>query len=325
MKRFACRAFFLLTLVFFFQIAIAFIWPPRFPKEISELNQALQQNTDVIFLGDSTVYWCGPEDKTTQSIVTKVQYRIPSLSFHETTHGGYHLGVYINYCRWIAANANPPRLVIIPVNLRTFSPFWDIPGWQFENVRDTLAYLKNPLFRAFYMPLGIFKFSNMETTDEAYEAAPVYDGLRRVGTVWDFKGPDNAKWTQKQIKNAFLFYYMGQITEQNRKVQTLRQVIRILKGAGIPVLLYFVPTDVQSGMEYHGQRFRRQLEQNAAFLKQVIQQEGITSYDFTCALGMENFVWRLTGDCVDEHIKEAGRQYVADQLTEIIKRDYLKK
>ena len=123
MKKLTIKASFLLALVFLLQIGVAFIWPPRIPKEIASLNEALRNGTDVIYLGDSTVYWCGPEDRTTQSIVTKVQHRMPSLSFHETTHGGYHMGVYADYCRWIVSGSHRPRLIIMPINVRTFSPF----------------------------------------------------------------------------------------------------------------------------------------------------------------------------------------------------------
>ena len=114
------------------------------------------------------------------------------------------------------------------------------------------------------------------------------------------------------------FFYMGQITEQNRKTQLLRQIIRNLKRVGIPVLLYFVPTDIQSGVQYQGERCRYQIRRNVSFLEEVIRQEGASSYNFSESLGADYFVWRMTGDCVDEHLNEAGRDFVANELSKKI-------
>lgn len=321
MKRFALKTLVLLALVLLLQMAVVAVWPPRIPEEVRTFDDALAKKTDVVFFGDSTVFWSTPGDATTESIATKLHNRLPGRSLHEVSHRAYHLGLYVDYCRRIAASRNRPRLVVVTINMRNFSPHWDMrPEWQFEDLRVNLAHLDNPLFRIFHTPLSIFKIFKMEIARDQYLNTPVYDGLRKIGTVKEFDRLGKAEYSDESMKKKLLFYYMGTITEHNRKVESMRQIVRILKSAGVPVLFYVTPIDYETGNRLLGERFRAQLEENVAYLNRVLREEGAASIDLSCALGTKEFDWPISKGYVDEHLREHGRQFVADRLYEAIEK-----
>lgn len=321
MKRFALKGLVLIVAVVLLQMAVAAVWPPRIPEEVQKLDRALEAKTDIVFFGDSTVFSSTKGDATTDSIATKLHSRLPGYSLSDVSHRAYHLGVCVDYCRRIAASRNRPKLMVVTINLRNFSPHWDMrPEWQFENIRVNLAHLDNPLFRLFHTPLSIFKVFRMEVARDQYLNTPVYDGLRKIGTMRDFDGLDYAPWNDRGTRQKVLLYYMGTITEHNRKVESMRQIVRILKDAGVPVLFYFTPIDVETGDRVVGERLRRRVQENAAYLSGVIREEGGTSIDLSCALGADCFDWPISRNYVDEHLREAGREFVADRLFEAIEK-----
>ena len=85
-------------------------------------------------------------------------------------YDAYHIGIYLEYAQYIVAQENLPQVVIIPINLRSFSPEWDMrPEYQFEKEARFLR-SKNSLFiQSFDKPLSIFQWYKPEITRQQYE------------------------------------------------------------------------------------------------------------------------------------------------------------
>jgi len=145
-----------------FLTAIAF--PAGIPPEIVRLDAYLDSRTNIIYLGDSTLSL--PAGQVTTGEI--LQEMLPDCSVGEIAHPAYNLDLYLHYVRYIVRSAHPPDIVIVPINMRSFSPEWDKrPGYQFEEEKKALAF--GPfLSRALWRPLEV---SGAFEQDDAGSAA----------------------------------------------------------------------------------------------------------------------------------------------------------
>ena len=132
------------------QFLVAGVFPAELPREVLQVQELLDAEVDVLYLGDSTLLF--PEGEVTTGEI--LQGLLPEYKVGEIAHPAYNLDLYLHYVRYILRSAHRPRAIVIPVNMRSFSPEWDLrPGYQFDKVKRTLT-LGLSLSRAFGRPPG---------------------------------------------------------------------------------------------------------------------------------------------------------------------------
>lgn len=205
------KKFFLkLGLFFVFILSVQMLLPTDkdIPNEIKLLDVSMKLKADIIYFGDSTINWAAKSDVNEED-VGLLQRLLPQSRVAKITHASYQMDVYKAYAEYIVRKGYHPKVVIIPINLRSFSPEWDKqPLWQFEKEKLTLA-MKDTFWMRFYKPLGVFKYFEPRMTRFEYEQTKVFDGDTWIGRVRDFDNASYQVFSDDHMKNKLRFRYVS--------------------------------------------------------------------------------------------------------------------
>ena len=102
--------------------SLQLIFGSKAPREIRAIDKALVKKLDIVFLCDSTNFVCSPNDTDRRSISQMLQDKLPQRRLLTIDHGAYQMDIYKSICDYLAAHDNRPELIIVPVNMRSFSP-----------------------------------------------------------------------------------------------------------------------------------------------------------------------------------------------------------
>ena len=107
------------------------IGPLSMQKEIrnfsqrNQLNRAIRDQREIIFFGDSTMGALGRNDRDKRPIGKMLEDRLKE-KVSMIAGSAYSMEIYHAFCTYLKAHAERlPRWIIIPINLRSFSPVWD--------------------------------------------------------------------------------------------------------------------------------------------------------------------------------------------------------
>ena len=277
------------------------------------LQDCLKLKTDILYFGDCSLFAGIPDDKDKRSIPAMLQALTPAYSIAELSRSAYHMELYLKYCQYIVKQRNHPKLVVIPVNMRSFSPEWDMrPQYQFEREKTILGGgPKKYLLLAFDRLLLSMGYDFYSISREKFSQEPVYNGNEKVGMVRDFLNPDANQYSDRNIRNKFIFFYMYSLRPGHRKVKSLLEISRILSRHSIAVIFYIIPIDHQAGEKYFPGLFSQRLAENVEVIRSALAQSGNEIMDFSTAVTRSEFAWKLFPN---EHIGSKGKSLVAEGL-----------
>jgi hypothetical protein len=325
MKKLLSKIFIFIIILFFLQsILTDYLLKFDNPKltnyvfrfdQLTQLNKYLQEKVDIIFLGDSSIFAEGNDDTDHRTIARMLQDMTPQWSLGSVTHPAYHIDIYLEFCKYIIRKQYRPAVIIMPINMRSFSPDWDRrPHFQYEIQKIILkGGLLKTILLAFYKPLVLFNYNFFTISQEEFMDSPVFFGQQQVGTVKDFNNSSYAKYSAKNMKNQLIFAYMYGLSQspQHRKLKAWVETARLLIRNNIKVIFYITPIDWEAGEKYLHGEFLKQLQQNTGVIKSLLSAEGVEVLDISTALPSNCFSWFLYAN---EHLNQRGRRYVAEQL-----------
>jgi acetyl esterase/lipase len=306
------------------QVLVAGLFPAEIPPEILHLDAYLADGVDVIYFGDSTLIY--PLGQVTTGEI--LQEMLPNATVGEIAHPAYNLDLYLHYVRYILRAPRQPRVIIVPVNMRSFSPEWDMrPGYQFEEEKKTLA-LGPVLARVLARPLAILGAFRSPISQAAFLNTTVYNGDTPIGTVADLErvteqdalgelqrdtefsyhdvlpSEDDAE----AMAQALIYRYTTRLTPDHRQLRALREIARLCDKAGVQVVFYVTPINYQQGQRFVGDAFRTTLRGKIDLVQSVLA-GGTDAPLLDLGFDLEAFAF------VDmEHLRESGKTYVAEQL-----------
>ena len=344
MKPFLIRSLLFVALLLGVQATVALAYPARIPSEILAFEALLREGVDVLYLGDSTL-WYPRGDSTTPQIL---QTLLPQQQVGEISHAAYGFEVYRAYAEELAQQLQddetlqPPTWVVLPINMRSFSPEWNLrPGYQFVE-EQTVLRLGVPLARFVARPLDIFGGFDSDITEADFLATTVYSNTTPVGSVADFEAltgvsaldalPDegDAQEDDEQGGEAFAYYagapaendldevltyyYMNALDPNQRKLTAMVETVETLRAQNIQVLLYITPVNVDLGDAYIGPAFRAQFARNV----EVVREKLLASFEeppllLDLSTALEAFTFVDT-----EHLTPRGKLFVAQQIADAI-------
>jgi hypothetical protein len=323
------RSFFLKSIAFIailltMQIAVSAMHPPELPKEILELDQQLQDGVEVVYFGDSTLIL--PEGEPT--IPEILREMAPDFKIGEVAHPAYHLDLYERYVNYLVKHKSQVKAVIIPINMRSFSPEWDLrPTYQFEREKTILTY--GPVISTiFYRAFDTFGLFDSPISEADFLEATVFNGDDPVGDVAEFEEligaspldteADFAYYAsipseeeEEALKGTLVYYYMYKLDAQHRKIQSLKAVSQILIENGVRPVFYISPINYELGELHLGEEFHQRLAENTAIIEQALGQKNVDVLNLVFDLAAFNFI-------DTEHLTENGKVYVAEVLAEAI-------
>ncbi|MCB9757351.1 MAG: hypothetical protein H6753_02865 [Candidatus Omnitrophica bacterium] len=289
------------------------------PNEIKILDVFMKLKADIVYFGDSTINWAPDSDVNRESMPGLLQRLLPTERIAKITHASYQMDVYQAYVEYMIRKGYHPKVVIIPINLRCFSPEWDQqPLWQFEKEKLTLA-MKDTFWMKFYRPLAVFKIFEPRINRFAYEQTNVFDGSQLIGQVRDFDNASYQVYSQEKMKNKLRFRYMYSLSKQHRKVQSMVRSAKLLKSAGIKPVFYITPVDWQTIEKNLGVSSVLRIEENVQVIRSALDEVDVPVWDLSRSLPSEDFSWPEDGDgpyYPNEHLRLRGRMLVVKTLAE---------
>lgn len=239
---------------------------------LGTLDQAAASQPHLLVMGDSTLFWRGPDEADTPSLEDTIAASYPELKANAVSEAALSLDLMEGSWRILRARGAAPRVAIVVVNLRSFSPTWfNRPDSYTEKVLHQLTW-DSPYVRALYRPLMAFGALNKKSlkTDDYYRElhrlvaeAPSYFHLN-PGNVKD------ASATALGERETYYLCYGLPFTEDHPLLIAMTNLVRALRKDGVKVLLYVTPVDVERGEHACGPAMTAIIRKNRETLVRVV-------------------------------------------------------
>ena len=322
MKRFAINICVFAFMVITAQIILMAVFPAHSSgKEIAQLEEYLAQTADIVYFGDSTIASVREDDSNKENIAAMLQELLQDYQVGRLDHPAYNFDVYLAYATFIAHQPQKPKLVIMPINMRSFSPEWDMrPAYQFSQEKRHL-YNNNTLFyRTVSRPLSVFHYYESDITLADYQQTVVYSGTVPMGQVMDFENKAYDNYSEENMRRKLIFFYMYQLTPEHRKVQSMLETAAMFQQHQIEFIFYITPIDVETGTAFLGPIFQQRIIDNTQLIENLLYKEGAEILNLADDLDASYFAWQTYPN---EHLNEDGRLFIAQQLAQTIEQQGL--
>ena len=315
MKKLLSRLLLLALLAALLQLVLV----PRLRKmkDVRRFEACFAAEPEVVVFCDSTNAWIDEADEDRRAITEMLSDLLGGAKVGHVTRAAYHSEVYAEFVDLIARRGLGPDALVVPINLRSFSPEWDRkPAYQFavekrqiRHADDALAQAVDPLLRTLHLT------DDTPVTQSDYKATPVFRGEFLEGFVRDFDNPSFREPTPERTRRKMIFHYMYPLREDHRKLEALRRISRTAREHDLRVVFYFSPVDVETGESLLPGEFRERVAANVATIREALSDHEPALIDLSDALGPRSFSWH---DYPNEHLCEVGRRRIAAALAEVL-------
>ena len=282
------------------------------------LDGHLARAASVVYFGDSVIGSANGADADKRDIASMLQDRLPPGSVGLVDRHGYDLDTFREFVDYIARQPRKPKWVVLPINLRSFSPAWDRRP-QYQGEFDKLRLRHGDLLAcAWSRPLSSFKLLRLNPiSPREFQETHVYRGSARVGVIRDFDNPSYAVFSEEKLRNKFVLDYLYPLARNHRKLRSMLAVEEACRKAGIVPIFYVSPVDVESGTRSLGPEFRDTVAAHVELLRGLLAERKVPLLDLSSSLDAAAFDWR---DRLypNEHLKEKGRRFVADEVARCV-------
>lgn len=286
---------------------------------------SLYENPEVLYFGDSVLSAISEYDVNKECLSSMLFNRLrKQMNIQFVRGGSYHTGLYYLYSKCIEYIGIKPRLIVIPVNMRVFSPQWSFnPINQCQMIATNLTqFLKKNKCDIKY------DLTTILTQKEFFDTRVEYRGTR-WNKIQEFeetlfnnlpKMSIDQRMERKRI--TFIYNYMYALYPNNYRLLLLKDTISLLNSLGIKCMIYVTPINYCAGLKYVGQEFLEVLNQNVKIMEQSLRQccqendmSELKIYDFSKLCVAEYFG---NPNETTEHMGELGRTVIADLVSSLI-------
>ncbi|HNA89349.1 MAG TPA: hypothetical protein PK989_08590 [Anaerolineales bacterium] len=299
-----------------------FVPYPELKKLVSAYNSH-HAAPDILYFGDSVVERISWSDKDKRTLDVMVADRLNDRKrLLCVSHSAYHIKIYFYLLQILSCTRQKPHTVLLPVNIRSFSPQWDRnPNWQFEEEIVALEeYLKNSSeIPRLPQKKEVLPFSEQELL---MEFDFPFTSLKRLGEFQNIINDSPATEEEKAFrkKQIFIFHYLHPLSDSHPKLTLLPRIIDLCRSLNIHLLIYVTPVNYQAGERYIGKEFLNLLSANVNVVRQKVDstyKEPPHYLDLSLALSSDAF---FHADEASEHLNQHGRA----QLAEIISNEIMR-
>lgn len=307
---------------------VSVLFPASLPAEIVQFDRYLEEDVDLLYFGNSTLMLPNGEVTTGEIL----QELLPNRRVGQIAHPAYGLDLFDDYIAYMDRRGVWPRTLVMPVNMRSFSPAWDRrPAYQFVEERRILA-MGLPWARLFLRPLEVFGYFRTSISRQDFLDTPVYDGDVRVGKVEDFETLAADEVLQEGAENAYrevdledeetaqavlTYHYMFNLEPDHRKLDAMVAVAELAAARGVDVIFYISPVNVEQGERFLGRAFSERFAHNVRVVQSRLDAASLDN------VKLLNLAFDLPAyDLTDtEHMTETGKEYVAEQVARAVQRE----
>jgi hypothetical protein len=289
------------------------IIPPRYPQLV-QLDRVYNGDdpADVLILGDSVMERVARDDTDTRTLGQMIADGLkPEHSSVVISNTGYQPSIYYPLLLALSVMEHRPKVVVYPINLRCFSPQWDLhPAWQYyREMRVIWQYIATRKIGR-VKRVGTYYMDAYRDTCVAYPSSV----LKTVGEFLDIINTKsvNAEQGKYRKKEIFTFHYMHPLVPALGKLQAIQASMSWARSNDVNVLAYVTPINVQAGERFVGPAFRSQVAANLHVLGDAIDhyRDKYTmrifdwSTEFDSSIDSSHF---FDADLSTEHLNQRGR------------------
>jgi len=271
------------------------------------------EDIPVLCFGDSVMERVSRMDTDTRTLGQMLSAALePNLGSLCISHSAYNPKVYYHFATVLETTRRRPRIIVLPVNIRCFSPQWDLyPGWQFDDqIRAIQTYLAHP-------ERGVPSISGSTSVPIKSKQRFLDTSVKYVGSdytrIKEFVDQiaaqaDNDTAQTARQKVIFTYHYMHPLDSEHPKLHLLLDTIRQYERLGVRTLLYFTPVNVQAGETLLGQMFSHTVQTNVDTVKQALRSateiQRVVVRDWAAQFSADEFFHALEPT---EHLNQNGR------------------
>ena len=121
---------------------------PYFFDNLIKLDALLENKTDIIYFNDSVNRSFDDLEKDRRTLSDMVKDDVASYTAEGIEFSGYNMVLYLEFVKYILKQKHHPRVIILPLNMRSFSVEWHLgPTVQWK---DEIEALKSKFYYLFY-------------------------------------------------------------------------------------------------------------------------------------------------------------------------------
>jgi hypothetical protein len=287
---------------------------------------------EILFYGDSVVERISRYDRDRRTLDQMVASLLePQARLGCVSNSAYHMGVFYQLTRVLEVTKRKPRVLILPINMRSFSPQWDLnPLFQCE---DHIETIKNELNRLQGIDAAdvieddpVDRMKKYLETDVAYPGTAftrIRDFVNRIDSI-----PFWEKDRVARLKQLFIFHYMYPLNDSHPKLRLLRDTLTLIRGLGVDVVSYITPVNYQTAITYVGEPFLPAFNSNLRLIHRLTGSNGPASTGDSPMIPIDGGVFRdcstwldssyfFNKDNATEHLNEKGRGKLAERIAEM--------
>ncbi|MBI5928576.1 MAG: hypothetical protein HY862_04665 [Chloroflexi bacterium] len=292
-------------------------------QRLFDLFGKSDKGIQVLYFGDSVIERTAHEDidkrSLGQMLVDELTGKVKSVYL---SHSAYHSQIYYYLVLALTQQMTMrPQLVILPVNLRSFSPQWDLnPDWQFEEeIKAIQKFLLNPVaiprLRKHYHKKHRYQIFDQTTVYYPYSTITQIGEFRRLIS----SNPSTFQEEAMRQREIFNFHYMTPLSIRHPKVKYLQLAVEQLISVGIKVICYSTPVNYKLGERLVGERATVLLRENVDVIRRAThfyqQNNGLQFWNYTFLL---DSVYFFHPDLLTEHLNQYGRREIASRISQLI-------
>ncbi|WP_216907215.1 hypothetical protein [Synechococcus sp. CCY 0621] len=288
-----------------------------------ELFSSEETAPNVLYLGDSVVERTSKHDSDARTLGKMLADCLhDKLSVASISGSAYHMQVFLGFVQILSTLRLQPKMLVLPINLRSFSPQWDLnPLWRLE---PEIAAIKSYLAEPHRGSPVLEKADQNKLVDaiDSYANRVVEYPLSEFSQIGQFReviasNPQDETEKNCRWRHIYIFHYTHPLDCSHPKLGVLTEIINQLADMGIKILLYITPINYCAGLRHVGSEFEAIVRENIRVITNCIDQH--TSLDSTRLLDYSTL---LTSDYFfhdndpTEHLNQAGRSALANSLAD---------
>lgn len=279
---------------------------------------------EVLVFGDSVMNHTSRHDVSTVPLGPMVMARLaPRHRTCVVAESGYHPEVFRLLTEVLMTLPQRPKLVILALNIRSFSPQWDLnPDWQHHDIIDAAnrflarPSLDVPMTRAIRQSeADRARYLATVVSCPGRPQATIADYVRRIATRTD--DPEAAL---ERSRDIFAFHYLSTTVNPSRRVHSVRALLGTCQQLGCKVFCYLTPVNHEAGRRLLGRQFADATASTVAAFQEAAYSEQLPPNffafrDWTELLPAGSFFHDLDPT---EHLNEEGRTQLADETGKVV-------
>jgi hypothetical protein len=287
---------------------------------IASYNDDDKKPPEILIFGDSVMERVADDDADRRPLHQMIKdFLQPQYDCVSVSYSAYNPKIYYYFVKALEKLKNYPRIIILPVNIRSFSPQWDLrPHWQHElEISILKRFIENPRRNPHRIRESL-RGTASETLMDAFRNGKVDYPLTSFNTIGQFldmissKPQDEDKVTLRR-KLIFIFHYMYQLGADHKQLIILKELLDLLQTMNIKALLYITPINVEAGEKYVGREFVDHVNKNVNMILRLggTANDNFKFRNWVMAFSSEKF---FGSDLATEHLNQDGRHKLTEWI-----------